>query len=244
MPETLTPNYTNKNFINIPMAKRTRSYKLGAKIDDEHIYLCTCPKRQLHLMPWKTKKIFHRFSVYNGGVEVLCVHVCISKNEHEKWLEEETPSSKNGPKEKTLRWWQKRLIKVLRKRVKDLCKAEKEKAKSLQEPSMPIEPKPEKPKFEGPPITPPLIPDPDIEKYEYDLSVEIHGSIRMRTRDLFHIMEVGPGKFPARLDSEARVMLRYPKDTGQNEYGLYLRQLMQYQRGYSELATVIIHGLK
>ena len=151
------------------------------------------------------------------------------------------PRPKPQLKKETIEWQMKSLIKLLRKREKVLRKEKRAERKSQQKKTFKkvhtktdIAANTPLPAF----VKPKLELDPNIDKYQYNLLVEVHGTVKIRTKDLHHHIEISSATYPARLD-DGWVMIR----SDQTEYGLLVRQWKQYERGDME-TTVIIHGLE
>ncbi len=212
----------------------SRIYEQGTPLNGNRVYLCNRPESEFPSVPWKTKKICGRFNVR----DIPQVHISVSKNEWNGCLKDEKDKTpKKKPKKKKadkpsilkpkpepaeLEHQRKELINLLIK-IGTALREKEEKDKDLQQ----------KPK--NPP------PDPDINNHSYNLVVEIsNGSVGVKTKDLSYNIRAESGEYSARMDNEGWVLIRF----GKNEYGLLLRQWMQYQMGCKEMATVVIRGLE
>lgn len=172
---------------------------------------------------------------------------------------------KSPKKKETIEWQRKRLVKILRRILRQKEKAEKMEQKQTKKTEQnkpewltrvlekrdeksvspaPVQkkvvvtstvPVPEK-KIKLPPQE-----DPDINSYAYDLTIEVIGEMWVFTRDVEHRIRITTGKYKAR-KCGLYLVIRDPSGK-KVEYGLMVNQWKQYTREDMPNVTVILHGL-
>lgn len=245
--------------------QKIKSYSQGRVISAGYVYLGCCSIYFFDELPWRSKVAFESFLVKRTNGITEYVHVKVAVNEWNNLVKHESDgyklvvqsvdnnfSDENEPivyqkkilkpkpvkKKDAIEWQRRRLIRVL-SQVVHKHKMEERKKRRIEKVMtnyVKIDLRRTKP-----------VPDPNINTYCYDIVIKVSGELNIMTTDLNHKARIATGEYKARLvkmDNDAWLLMRYPRDVGNLEYGLTVRQWKQYERNDGMAASVRIIGLE